>query len=424
MAFNSLTATTLCALNTTNSFSHFNFQPVWSHSRGAQIQHDCYNALNQVPDDFSFQPLDGGPYTFSSGICMLGIYMVEPGYGHTLRFPETWKNIKHWISDTMLCIFAMENQLVGSVLNLNSGVQICIWEPADVDPNAACRTAIPYSRNRLLTLQECLVQREVRGSRRVLYLPSPGNVASQTLAQNGISPLSPHRSNQAVQQAQSGMSPSTPLRQDQNQAQAMMQSPPSVHGGTTPYQAQAVSGDIMADSPALQSFRRPPALPILKLRGAWTNGPLSIAECQKNLVTIRSFPIQRNVITQWAVSGPIIHHSPPCSVGIYVTHPLIAANPITQITTSWRDVDEYLRILIGSEERNELGAFMDLPSRIQLVLFNGPWLDPENRLSQTKTSSLQSELDALAAIMSTIRLRNLSAADYESNARLVTEYWH
>ena len=424
MSWRSLTEATLHILNTTGSCSYFDFQPAWAHSRGATIQHDCYQALNQVlGEDSPFEPLSGGPYSFSSGICSIGIYVERPSYSQRLRSPETWKNIKHWLSDTLLCIFAVEARPVGSVLNLNSGVQICIWEPTDTDPDSRCKTAIPYAANRALTLRQCLIQHEVQDLTRASSSTSYSNEGSQTQSQTSNSPSASHGSNQPIRHAQPGFSPSTPLRQDQHQAQGMMQSPPSAFQGITQYQAQAIPGDFLADSPALQPFRRPPAPAILKIRGGWTNQPLITMQCQGNLVTIRALFTQRQKVTQWALSGPIIHHSPPCSIGVYVTSPGPASS-VTTITTSWGNVDDYLKMLIESEERNDLGAYIDLPSGIQVVLYNGAWLDPQNRLADTKQSSLQSELDSLAAIMRVNRFRNLTRADYDVNVGLVKDYFH
>ena len=423
MSFHSLTRTTLQALNTTGSVSSFYFQSTWAHSHGPQIQRDCSKALDQVlGNDHPFEPLSGGPYSFSFGLCSIGIYTQQPSNARNLRSPETWKNIKHWISDTLLSIFTIEVRPVGSVLNLSSGVQICIWEPTDTDPESRCRTATPYARTRALTLQQCLNQHEVQNTTRTFPSTLYSNEASQTQGRDD-GPLSVFHSNsQPVPQARQDLSPSTPLRQDQHQAQGLIGNPLSPYQGVAQYQAQAISEDDSAHSPLLQAFRRPPAPSILQLRGDWTNQPLSAALCQNNLATIRALQMQYNIVANWILSGPIIHHSPPCSVGVYVTNPNSVGG--TRITTAWRNVVEYLTMMIGSDDRAELGAYMDLPTGIQLVLYNGAWVDPQNRLADAKLTSLKSELDSLALIMTVNRFRNLSSADYDSYTRLIQEYFY
>ena len=111
----------------------------------------------------------------------------------------------------------------------------------------------------------------------------------------------------------------------------------------------------------------------------------------------------------------------PASIGIYATNS-IAAGPT--ITTPYRNTGEHLNILVESEKRNSLGAYVNLPSGLRVVLHNGAWLDPQNRLASAQSSSLRSEFDSLATIMRVNRLRNLTEADRVSNAHLIQEYFH
>ena len=422
-------------LNTNSRLSSFHYQPSWSHSTGSVIQHDCHNALNQVlGGDRSFEPLGGGPYTFSSGVCSIGVYLVQPGNAQAPVINETWKNIKDWIQNTLMSIFFLDSRPVGSVINLYSGVQVCMYEPADADPEHKCRTATPYARNRALTLQACLDQHQVENltvdglstshsddqlpARATAgNFPSPshsnGLQQAQAMIQDWLS--SSRNSNQQPAQAMAEDLPSSLQSNNQQQGEAMTGDSPSSSRSNDQQQAQAITGGIRdllhSHQPVFQPLSR------LMPRGYWTQEPLLAAQCQRVLLDFIQLPMQRRSVEEWVITAPMIFHDPPCSLGLYATYPNTTGAG-TKVWDSWRNIDEYLKIIVNSDVRGNLGAFINLWSGIQIVLYNGAWLDPENRLADARGFSLRSELDALADEKRTNRLRNMTSADHEFTLRL------
>ena len=78
---------------------------------------------------------------------------------------------------------------------------------------------------------------------------------------------------------------------------------------------------------------------------------------------------------------------------------------------SYRNAGGCPDMLVKSEKRNDLGTYINLPLGLQVMLYNGTWLVPSNRLADAQLPSLQSESDSLATIMSVAQLRNSTEAD-------------
>ena len=406
--------------DSTTSLSSFVPQPAWGHTTGSTIQSACHHAYSQViGEDSPYVPLGGGPYTFSSGICSIGVYLVRPGDVGAPVVHETWKNIKDSIQHALLSFFLFDNQSVGSVINLSSGVQICIYEPVDADPEHLCMFGTPYAQDKTLTLQECLDQHKV------VDLTSEAPSTSSNLQQQahgikGDLPSAPHGNDQQAQAMSENLPSSTSHSTILQQTQAIMADLPSTFQSNRQHQAQSWVGEL----PDLnQSIAGPPSSQILKLRGDWTNRPITATHCQQPLQHFRFLTMQRSATSTWTLRKPMMYSNPPCTLGLYVTIPNPTGGP-TSFFDSWRNIGDYLHYMIYASERGDLGAFINLPSGVQIVLYNGAWLDPQFRLEESRASSLLSELNGLSALMTANRLRNLTELDRQFSARLLSEWFY
>ena len=148
----------------------FTHQPTWGELGGDQIRQDCLQALTQFPQETEGLLAFTFARVFLFGSCALGVFVTHPDPSGINVVDDKWPNIWGWTKGSINLNTGAKRG--GWEMNLQSGVQICFYEPAYVDKYRMCSMDTPYRRNHALTLANCL---------HIISPPRRGNLPPQPL---------------------------------------------------------------------------------------------------------------------------------------------------------------------------------------------------------------------------------------------------
>lgn len=150
----------------------FEIKKGWAETRGLKIRDDCVEAIRSFPSNNRKQSIEFKyPRVYVEGDCAIGVFVHKRDPSGTTVVTESWKEIVEWGIDANHLTTGTSDE--GWRLNLESGVQLCMWEPKVVDPWSMCSLPKTYDINPALTLATCL---------EILCCPKKATESSASLA--------------------------------------------------------------------------------------------------------------------------------------------------------------------------------------------------------------------------------------------------
>ena len=282
---------------------------------------------------------------FFFGSCALGVFVTHPDPTGINVVDESWQIIRQWTKGSINLNTGAKRG--GWEMNLQSGVQVCFYEPAYVDKDRICSMDIVYQRNHALTLANCL---------HIISPPRRSNLPSQ--------PSPTFDPNDPLGQS-SGPRPSgAPLR-------------------IMPTAGGSVNADI--------------EIGLYKSVPEW-GGPIKIPrnDCKD---AIRLFPQE----TLWDTSTseffmrlPEAYYARRCAYGMFYTNP--SDNPLGRKARA-QGLEfpvEAFRLMLATADETPGGGFVDLRNGLQIVLYEPELVDPGLVCPHIGTMSFRACLDGMA----------------------------
>ena len=174
----------------------FHARPGWSVLDGHAVIQDCVSAILLLPRDPGTQLEFTYPRIAISGACALGVFVTLPSSSGITTVSDSWDHITHWIRG--LIHFNYGPIAEGWIMNMRSGVEVCFYEPAVVDPYRMCSNPRVYDINHSMSLARCLD---------IMYIP-PSERANRQLPSSSPSSSTPEATKGIPGQPEPGRRPS------------------------------------------------------------------------------------------------------------------------------------------------------------------------------------------------------------------------
>ena len=335
------TMTFSVASTTRRSAKGFVHHPKWGELVGEQIREDCLEALAKFPQETDGFLVLTYARVFFSGSCALGVYVTFPGPSGMNIVDETWPAIRGWAKGSINLNTGARRG--GWELNMESGIQICFYEPSYVDKYRMCSMDAPYRKNHALTLATCL--EIISPSRRRDPPSQPSHLDVPLRVVSGTPPSA------------------TPLR--------IM---PSAHESGNP-------------NAGISPYKTVPE---------W-GGPTKIPEndCKDAILLFPDDSLWRASSSEFYMRSPEVYCFRRCAFGMFYTNPTEARRARMARAQGMEFPVEAFRLMLATAVQTPGGGFVDLPNGIQIVLYEPGVVDPQSLCAHVTSMSLKACLDGM-----------------------------